>query len=129
MKHKKNGVLTVLCALCAVFAVSGCGEETAEQMPEQIKVSDAAVTDPTVPPEYIVFNGESIRLRDYASLISLFGQLSYENVTIEDEADFIDAAEEYDLEHLYNLYNFIDSLPDSEAGKLHRIMIEALNNA
>ena len=83
---------------------------------------------PTRPPEYIVFNDENISLSDYASLISLYGQLSYENVSVEDRDDFAAAAERYDPEQLYDLYDFIASLPEAEANELHRIMLEALNN-
>ena len=129
MKRKIKEILITLCVIGTVFAVSGCEEQTAEHMPDQPAVSVTAEPESTAPPDFIVFNDERIRLRDYASLISFFGQLSYENVTIEDEGDFIDVAEEYGLENLYDLYSYINSLSDPEAGDLHRIMLEALNNA
>ena len=129
MKRKIRGVLTMFFVLCTVVAIGGCGNDTAQQIPEQEVASVITEPAPTAPPEYITFNGESIRLQDYASLVSLFEQFSYEDVIVEDEDDFIDAAEEYDLEHLSELYSYIDSLSVSEAGELHRIMLEALNNA
>ncbi len=128
MKYKIMMILTVLCVSCVALVTSGCVDRAAEHTQEQIAVS-AAAPESTESPEYMVFNDESIRLRDYASLISLFGQLSYENVTIEDEDDFIDAASEYDMEHLSDLYSYISSLSNSDAAELHRIMLEALNNA
>ncbi len=120
MKCKAQVGLYAAAMLCIALALGSCGERASEQA--------AVRVTPTRPPEYIVFNDENISLSDYASLISLYGQLSYENVSVEDRDDFAAAAERYDLEQLYDLYDFIASLPEAEANELHRIMLEALNN-
>lgn len=125
MKIKFLRTLFTACAFCAVIAAAGCGSQAQNQTAAPAATA-APQQDET--PQYIVFNGENIDLNDYASLISFFGQLSFNNTEIENSADFIAAAEQSGASHLLDLYNYINSLPDSESIALHREALEALNN-
>lgn len=120
----------VTAVLIMSAALAGCGGNNINDAAAGSGASVAATEE--VPqretPQYIVFNDESISLEEYASLIAFYEQLSFDNAVIEDESDFIDAAEQYDMEHLYALYEFINSLSAEEAGELHRTALEALNS-
>ena len=126
MNVKLQKTLLAASVLCIILAAIGCGGKSAARMtaPAAVEIKDFAKT-----PEYVVFNGRNINLNEYISLISLCEQLSFENIIIENDSDFIEAAKQYNLEHLYSLYEYINSLSSAEAGELSGIIFEELNNS
>ena len=129
MKRNMLKLLFVFSIMCTVSVMTGCGEAVPEAAPETETAAASAEPAATAQPEDIVFNGESIDLGNYISLMALYQQMSFDNVVIESNADFLEEAGRYDREDLYELHEFIDSLTVSEAGELHRIALEALNNS
>ena len=116
---KKGKTIAVLAiAGVCMFLAAGCKEQSLAQT--------SAVE--TVPVEQIIFNGVSISLKEYGALIEFYEQLSFEEVSIESNDDFIAAAQENELEHLYGLHEMISSLTPSEAGMLHAQALEALGD-
>ena len=93
--------LLKICAalICALVCLAGCGEKNGRP---------AAVVgeEITRPPEYIVFDGESISLDDYE---------------IADGAELSDG--------MYELHEFISSLSAAEAGALSKAALGALNRS
>lgn len=128
MRIKILKLLCMFCMLCVTALFSGCGGNDAEQ--DATPESATAVPEATAetPLDSIVFNDEEISLNDYVSLMSLYEQISFDNVIIEDNYDFMETAEQYGREDLYELHEFIDALSASEAGQLHRIALGILNN-
>ncbi len=108
--------LLKICAalICALVCLAGCGEKNGRP---------AAVVgeEITRPPEYIVFDGESISLDDYASLTSLYESSSFNETEIADGAELSDG--------MYELHEFISSLSAAEAGALSKAALGALNRS
>ena len=128
MKRKIFRLLFVFCMMSTVSVMTGCGEAVPEAAPETAVSMASTAPSAVERPEDIIFNGESISLNEYVSLMALYQQMSFDNVVIESNSDFLEEAGQYGGEELYDLHEFIDSLTASEAGELHRIALQALNN-
>lgn len=120
-----TNIIASVIILAAVLPLAACSGGTDDiNTNENTAAAPISSSKPAV--EVINFQGYSVNVREFASLISFFEELTFNQTELEAAEDIFSATEGYNEKALYDLYVFYDSLTDSEAAQLYAAVLENL---
>ena len=109
---------------CCIF-ISACGysDDNHEIVYTEPRDPSSSYTNDM---DVIIFKNTTVDPKQYAGLIAFYEQMSFNEVPIECDSDFLNAARQYNQEELYDLHIFVNSLTNEEQGKLFSLVLEKL---